>query len=332
MSGSALPIPKSDGQYGAEKRWPKKRGGYKIEKQCSVCTWWFDSFDPERKMCHLCLEGNPQQPPVTASMPDPTVQQSEVPQELLDSLQLFDVPVVGNTQLDNTQYHACGQGFGATFVPAYFPETLSSLAGGGYNMPSPMWTPGYDMSPGSSDFAGTMSDPAGGYTQGQTYGQGYITSPTLSFSSTMSNPLGVYTPSQQWGHEYNMSSDPSCSFGTLPGPTGGYTQNYQGDGSSFSSLPQQPNEGIQPNEAGARAPKSKPLRRLLPRDKSGGDGDDDDDDDKTPESAAYRAWLKSQAVYGDPAKKKRGSSSKGKSSGTSKHQSSNSHKSGKKKK
>ncbi|RYC59482.1 hypothetical protein CHU98_g6731 [Xylaria longipes] len=242
-----------------------------------------------------------------ASTPNSPVQQSEVPQTLLNPLQLFDAPAVGNTQWDNTQYQAYGQGYGATFDPAYSPEMLSSLSVG-YNMPNQMWTQGYDMSFNSFDFAGTMSNAAGGYTQDQMYGQGYITSPDLSFSSgTMSNPLGVYTPNQQWGQGHNIPFDSSYFLAALPNPTGGYAQNqanYQRGSPSLSDPP------FQPGDAGTTVPKSKPLRPLLPRDKDAPppppppqSESEDDDEDESQESSGYRAWLKSQPAYRDAVKK-----------------------------
>ncbi|KAI1753628.1 hypothetical protein F4782DRAFT_529511 [Xylaria castorea] len=313
MAGlSPRPIRKSENQYTVERRWPRKRGGYEIETRCSICRWFFDSFDPERKLCHLCLEGNLQPPLDDASIPSPTIQQSEVPQTLPDPLHSFDVPGVENTQLDNTQYQAYGQGYGAAYDPAYSQGTLSGFPGG-CNIPGQMWAPGYDMSLNSSD-------PTGGYRQDQAYGQGYVTSPDLSFSSgTMSNPLVGYTPSQGWGQEYgNMPINPSSSFGTLSNPTGGYiqNQNYYQEDSAFSNIPQHP------NEAETTSPERKPLRPLLPRERktprpSESEDDDDDDNDQSKESRAYRAWLKRQPAYRD-AVKKRGSSSKGKASGKKK--------------
>ncbi|KAI0490499.1 hypothetical protein F4859DRAFT_520286 [Xylaria cf. heliscus] len=343
-SSPQQPIPNNDEQDDPDRRWPRKRGGYKIEKQCSVCKWWFDSFDPERKTCHKCPKGDPQPPPVNASMLNPNLLQSAVPRALPNPWQLFDMSGVENMQLDNTQYRAYGQGYGTTFDPGYPSGTLPSLSAG-YNMPNQMREQGYDMSLGSSDFSGTMSGLAGIYTQDQPYGQGYITSPDLSdssFSATLSDPLGEYmfsppigcTPDQQWGQDYNMPVDPSYSFGTLPYPISGYMESqtsYQGEGSSFSSPPQEPNQVVKPNEAGATASKLRPLRPLLPSilpKPDDGDGDDDDDDNQPRETTAYQAWLKSQGV---PIKKV-GRSSKKNASGTKKHKSPKSSKSHQKKK
>ncbi|KAH8159731.1 hypothetical protein CIB48_g8522 [Xylaria polymorpha] len=343
MTGSSSPAnSESNEQDSGERRWPLKRGGYAIEKQCSVCRYWFDSFDPERRRCHVCLDSKEDTPPppVNTSIPNPAVQQSEVPQALLNPLPLFDVPAVENTQLDNTQYQQYGQGCIASPDLPFSTGMMSSLSGG-YNMPNQMWGQGYDMSLNSSEFAGVMSDPMGGYTQNQMYGGGYLMSPDLSFpSGTMSNPLGMYTPDQQWGQEFNMPLDPSNSFGTLQCTTGGYMQNQayqQGNGSSFDNFPQNSYEGIQPKMAQPTVPKPKPLRPLLPRDKNAppppevendDDGDDDndnDDNDEAQEGGAYRTWLKSQAVYRHTIKK-HGSSSKNKASGSKKKQSSKSHK------
>lgn len=64
MTGSSSPAnSESNEQDSGERRWPLKRGGYAIEKQCSVCRYWFDSFDPERRRCHVCLDSKEDTPP-----------------------------------------------------------------------------------------------------------------------------------------------------------------------------------------------------------------------------------------------------------------------------
>ncbi|KAI1117358.1 hypothetical protein F5Y14DRAFT_380943 [Nemania sp. NC0429] len=57
MSGSPVPIiPAGADQYEWARRWPRRRGGFEIEKQCARCRWWFDSFDPQCTKCHICEE------------------------------------------------------------------------------------------------------------------------------------------------------------------------------------------------------------------------------------------------------------------------------------
>ncbi|KAI0865207.1 hypothetical protein F4860DRAFT_348364 [Xylaria cubensis] len=303
---SASTVPENVYQYCTERRWPRKRGGYKIEKQCSACKWFFDSFDPEREVCHPCSKGDPQPPQIEASIPIPTAQQSEVPRALPYPLQSFDVPGVADTELGDTQYQAYGQGYGAAFDPTYSQGTLSSLPGG-YNIPGQTWEQGYDMS-------FTSSDPTGGFIQNQAFAQGHIALPDLLYpSEIISNPLVEYTPNQQRGQECSMPTDPSSSFGTQSYSTGGYIQNpnyYQGDGSS-STLSQHPV---------APVPVAKPLRPILPRERTPQhpaepESKDDDNNSQSHESSAYCARCKGKPANKNVAKKR---GSKGKASGNQK--------------
>ncbi|KAI1745993.1 hypothetical protein F4680DRAFT_463363 [Xylaria scruposa] len=314
MAGSsASSIPESYYQYSTERRWPRKRGGYKIEKQCSACKWFFDSFDPEREVCHLCPKGYPPPPQVDASIPSPTVQQSELPQALPNPLQSFDVPGVANTQSGDTQYQAYGQGYGSASDPTYYQRALSSLPRG-HDIPGQIWAQGYDMSFNSSyPTEGLIQD------QDQAFAQGYVAFPDLSFpSEAVSNPLVEYTPNQQWRQGYgSMPIDPSSSFGTQSYPTGGCIQNqncYQGDGAS--SAPSQ-----HPDKAKTPVRIAKPLRPLLPRERtpqrpaeSESESKDNDDNSQSKECGPYRAPLKRKSAHKDVATK-RGSPRKGKASG-----------------
>ncbi|KAI0552094.1 hypothetical protein F4679DRAFT_592603 [Xylaria curta] len=309
MAGSsASTIPDSYNQHSMDGRWPRKRGGYRIEKQCSVCKWFFDSFDPEREVCHLCRKGDPPPPQVDASIPSPIVQQSNVLQALPNPLPSFDVPGVANTQSGNTQYQAYGQRYGSASDPTYSQGTYSSLPGGPYK-PGQIWAQSYMSS--SSPY------PTEGLIQDQAFAQGYIASPDLSFpSEAISNPRVEYTPNQQWGQAYSsMPIDPSSSFGTPPYPTGGYIPNqnyYQGDGSS-SALPRHPEKAKPPVRV------AKPLRPLLPRERTPqrpaeSEPKDNDDNGQSKESGAHRACLKRKPAHKDVATK-RGSSSKSRASG-----------------
>ncbi|TRX89541.1 hypothetical protein FHL15_009585 [Xylaria flabelliformis] len=307
MAGSSTStVPENDYQYSMERRWPRKRGGYNIEKQCSACKWFFDSFDPECEVCHSCSEGAPQPPQVEASIPILTAQQSEVPRALPYPLQSFGVPGVANTELGDTQYQAYGQGYEAGFDPTYSQGTLSNLPGG-YNIPGQIWAQGYDMS-------FTSSDPMGGFTQNQAFAQGHVALPDILYpSETMSNPLAEYTPNQQQGQECSMPIDPSSSFGTQSYSTGGYIQNpnyYQGDGSS-STLSQHPDVPV---------PIAKPLRPILPRERTPQrpaepESKDNEDNSQSYESSAYRPWLKRKPAHKNVVKKR---GSKGKGSGNQK--------------
>ncbi|KAI0443954.1 hypothetical protein F4803DRAFT_574014 [Xylaria telfairii] len=318
-----------------EMRWPLKRGGYAIEKRCSECRYWFDSFDPQRTKCRLCFDPKKdnQPPPANASIPKPTVQQSKVPQASPNPLPLSEVRPVENTQLDYTQCQQYGQGYISSPDLSFSTGMMSSLPGG-YNMPNQMWGQGYDTSLNPSGFAGVMSDPMGSFTQ--IYGGGYSMSPDLSLSpGTMSNSLGMYTPVQQWAQQSAMPLDTYNSFGTLPCTTGGYMPNQayqQGNESSFNVPPQTlyqetSNEGVQPKMTKTPVPKSNPFRPLRPRDKNAppppeveDDDEYDDGNDESQEVTPHNTWLNSQAYYTNTMKKhggsnkKKGSSSKNKQS------------------
>ncbi|KAI0914283.1 hypothetical protein F4823DRAFT_398024 [Ustulina deusta] len=224
--------PVRDG-YEFDKRWPRRRGRYEIETQCSGCQWWFDSFDPSATKCRICSTPQPvekTEAPKTP-VPMPLVQQNEVPQAVPNPLPWFGTSVE-NAQLDwstppcapgggSTQYQMHGQDFGTTLSP---PHSYGIISGppAGY-MPYQFWGQDYGISPNLPYSAGSFSNPVGGYTQNETYEQGYNVLPNPPYyPTTTPNVLGIYTPNQALTQEYDTPSNQSLYSGAAFSPQPAY--------------------------------------------------------------------------------------------------------------
>ncbi|KAJ2986893.1 hypothetical protein NUW58_g4814 [Xylaria curta] len=323
----------------SERRWPLKRGGYNIEHQCRRCQWWFDSFDPERTLCHLCLEEEPQGSSEGASTSMPTVQRTEITPGAPSTSSLFDLPAAENMQLSNSQYQLYGQEYGATPNPAISPGMATGVSGEYMPMPSQIWQQGYGMSLGVSNFDMTISDPEGGFMQNQTYGEEYMGLDPNLFSEISLDPLAMYAPDQLWMQgNNNIPFDSSYALGAVPFPEGGGTHD-QGHGTSLNNPLHFAGEEVGLNNTGtlqpllpstapaevshpapALAPAHTPASRPRATPSTAPIVYEPEEGARPRGNDSYRAWLHRQSTYREVhnyggAQKASGSSSKKKPSG-----------------
>ncbi|KAF2964446.1 hypothetical protein GQX73_g9122 [Xylaria multiplex] len=261
MPGLPLRLPRlvdENAYYRFEKRWPRKRGGYEIEKQCSKCQFYYDSFDPSADKCRVCL-GEGSKPP---SNKKPSAPNTKVPvPPLTQRTEPLEAAVPaplslsnGISQLDwfahapgsgSLQYQTSGQDRGASCVPDGIPIHLEYTSNANlarcFSVPS---SPSGSVHNNLIDpIHSIIADPVNNYNYFQQYTLGgcdFINPSQLLGGAP--NPLGGYTPGQPQGTGY-------CT------PRSTY---HEGIGPSS----QGPREGSDMSSARTTIPR---LRQLLPR-------------------------------------------------------------------
>ncbi|KAI0966695.1 hypothetical protein F4678DRAFT_466293 [Xylaria arbuscula] len=261
--------------YEFEKRWPRRRGKYEIETQCSKCRWWFDSFDPSANACGKCLNSLPVNGTETPDSLIP-IPLDEVSQTVPNSSPWFGTEVenVQSARFEDpggssTQYQTNGQDFGITANHPRFPGIISSPPV--ECMPDQLWGQEYDMFPYLSDSAG-ISSTFEEYTQNQTYEQGYSMPPSLSYyPTTAPNSSEMYTANRTVMREPSSSSHLSLYSEITLNPPLDNTPSQPGQkfvDHGVNTTAQGPIRRTSLKNAGSTAPYLRPLRPLLPREPS----------------------------------------------------------------
>ncbi|KAI0411419.1 hypothetical protein F5X98DRAFT_54848 [Xylaria grammica] len=296
--------PSGGNGYEFSKRWPRKRGNYEIEKQCSQCRWWFDSFNPKANTCSVCLQQEPE--PLAAQETDASNTQAETAPSPPSSFS----PVVGNPQLNIvTQYN-----YASTTGNTYYqtPGHDSNLPYSGWTSPNPGGPPnpgeppyfreGYAPQPQTSaqpyglsnnlggiinnSLVGSLHNPMAGSTHPHAcciHNRNNSNNPEYEdFLKMPVNPPynpgttphypGMYTPNETWAQGHNMASNRCFNTNEEPGPWGAPIPNQTQDTGQY--VPHNTgNEGAGVPSMGlgeevgpddAWATQSQ-LRRLLPR-------------------------------------------------------------------
>ncbi|KAK5631070.1 hypothetical protein RRF57_006785 [Xylaria bambusicola] len=265
--------PVRDG-YEYERRWPRRRGRYEIETQCTGCQWWFDSFDPDAKKCHICatpplpLVKKTETPNTRMPIPTSTVQQNEAPQTASNPSPWLGTPL-DTTQLEwgmptyeaggsSTQYQTYPQDLGASFGQSCSPGIASSSLVG--YLPNQLWGQDHGMLPyslnelGGQGYNNMSHTPASDFTTSPN-SSGYISN--LMLTQKYDTPSSPFTNFEQ---THNLPPD------NMPNQIGslGYAQPWDTLGLGITMPSQEANGGAGSNTSNSTSSRLRPLRPLRP--------------------------------------------------------------------